>query len=231
MIFRLFILVSGKKLPEYNSPKQGYFKYCINELVKNSQGILLPNIKQLKGVILLGKFIENLDLTARGAWLPYTFGIVLLLFVLFMPKRLSWREIFFVWMTIGLMAWMTDTLVAVQLDLFDMGHPQKRGIGEVINYTIIPPSLSVIFLNFFQSERKWIYAIIFTIISVIYEWGLVQVGNMKLHGWHTWWSIPVYLLMFGVIVPWILRFLRKENADNDGREREFNLNLGREKAR
>lgn len=179
----------------------------------------------------MNTFIENLDLTAKGVWLPNAVGLLLLLFVLFMPKRLSWREVFFVWMTIGFMSWMTDTLVAVQMDLFDLGHPDKRGLGEVINYAIIPPALSVIFLNYFKPEKKWIYAVAFTVISFTYEWGLVQVGFMKLRGWRTLWSIPVYLIMFGLIVPWILRLLRKEHAHNDREGREFDLNLSREKAR
>lgn len=179
----------------------------------------------------MDKFIENLDLTAKGSWLPYTVGLLLFLFVLFMPKRITWREIFFVWMTIGFMAWMNNTLVAVLLDLHDIGSPDKRGAGELINYTIIPPALSVIFLNYFQEEKKWKYATLFIGLSYLYQWGLVQVGNMKLHGWRTWWSIPIYLLMFGVVIPWTLRFLRKEPAGTDNERREFELELFKEKAR
>ncbi len=40
----------------------------------------------------MGNFIQNLDLSAKGIWFPITLGIISLIYIFFMPKRLTWRE-------------------------------------------------------------------------------------------------------------------------------------------
>lgn len=176
------------------------------------------------------KMIDNLDIAAKGVWFPIVVGVVLFLFMLFMRKRLSWREILFIYGIIGFLTWMTDNFVAGIIDAFDLGDPQKEGIGEIFTYGIIPPSLAVISLNY-KGNKKWVSAIFFTVLSLLFEWGLVQVGYMKLKGWVTIWSSPVYLGMFGLILPWLLGLLRKEHGNAGNPDRKFNLNLFKDKAR
>ncbi|MBT2695911.1 hypothetical protein J7E79_00415 [Bacillus sp. ISL-40] len=159
------------------------------------------------------KFIQNLDLSAKGIWFPIIWGIIVLIFVLFMPKRLTWREIY---LTFGVGAFisviMDIAIVGYILDLFDLGNPIKEGLGDLISYAFIAPCYAVIFLNYYKPDKKWLYVLLFTLISVVSEWILVQVGFMKLKGWHTWWSIPVYLVVFGFWLPWHLRLIRKTVA-------------------
>ncbi|PMC33907.1 hypothetical protein CJ195_26175 [Bacillus sp. UMB0899] len=157
------------------------------------------------------KFIENLDLSSKGIWFPISLGVIMLAYVFFMPKRLSWGEIYFIFCTTGYVAIVIDVFIMLNyLDVFDLGHDiQKEGIGDFISYAIIPSCYAVIYLNYFKQEKKWLYIVLFTILSSLSEWALVQVGYMKLKGWQTWWSIPVFIVVFGYWLPWQLSLLRK----------------------
>jgi hypothetical protein len=159
------------------------------------------------------KFIQNLDFSAKGIWFPITLGIISLIYIFFMPKRLSWREIYFIFGTTGYVAITIDMFFMLNyFDVFDLGRdPKQEGIGDFISYGIIPACYAVIFLNCLKQDKKWIYVILFTLLSSLSEWMLVQVGYMKLKGWHTWWSIPVFLFVFGFWLPWQLRLIRRES--------------------
>ncbi|OAS88002.1 MULTISPECIES: hypothetical protein [Metabacillus] len=159
------------------------------------------------------KFIQNLDLSAKGIWFPITLGTIALIYILFMPKRLNWREIYLIFGTIGYVALIIDMFFMLNyFDIFDLGRdPKQEGIGDLISYGIIPSCYAVIFLNHFKPEKKWLYVALFTLLSFLSEWMLVQVGYMKLKGWQTWWSIPVFIIVFGFWLPWHLKLLRKES--------------------
>jgi hypothetical protein len=159
------------------------------------------------------KFIQNLDLSATGIWFPITLGIIAMIYIFFMPKRLTWREIYLIFGTIGYVALTIDMFFMLNyFDAFDLGRdPKQEGIGDFISYGIIPSCYAVIFLNYLKQEKKWIYVTFFTLLSILSEWMLVQVGYMKLKGWHTWWSIPVFIIVFGFWLPWHLRLIRKES--------------------
>lgn len=156
------------------------------------------------------KFIQNLDLSAKGVWFPIVLGVVSLLYMLFMPKRLSWREIY---LTYGVGAFLAITMDIIimggQIDVFDLGDPKKEGIGDIMSYGVSAPCYAVIFLNYLKQEKKWMYVVLFTLLSFLSEWILVQVEFMKLKGWNTWWSLPVYIVIFGFWLPWHLNLIRK----------------------
>lgn len=158
------------------------------------------------------KFIQNLDLSSKGIWFPITLGIVALVYIFLMPKRLTWREIYFTFGTISFVALTVDAFFMMNyLDVFDLGkEPKQEGIGDYITYGIIPSCFSIIFLNHLKKEKKWTYVFFFTLLSLLSEWMLVQVGYMKLKGWHTWWSIPVFVIAYGFWLPWHLRLIRKK---------------------
>ncbi|MEW9674324.1 hypothetical protein [Ammoniphilus sp. 3BR4] len=179
----------------------------------------------------LHKIMDNLDLQSKGIWFPITFGVIVLLFALFMPKRLSWREFYLTFGLVGWIGWMSDIFIGITLDWFDLGIPNKIGLADIISIGIIPSALSVIFLNYYEEKRKWLYAIGFTALSFAFEWVAVQVGYMKLHGWNTWWSLPVYIFVYGFFLPWHIKLIRKEYGGNGNVDEEFNLNLFKEKAR
>lgn len=159
-------------------------------------------------------FIENLDLYAEGIWWPMLSGTFLLFYMLFMPKkRISWKEVYFTFGLVGFVTWVLDgPLLATYLDWFDLGDdPKLTGIGDFMALAIVPSSLAVIYLNYYRREKRWMYVVLFILISLLFEWGLVYVDYMKLHIWRTWWSIPVYVIVYAYWLPWHLRLLRKSH--------------------
>lgn len=159
---------------------------------------------------MVSKFYKNLDLSSRGVWFPITFGIVVLIFVALMPKRLKMKEIYFTFGVVGYVALMLDIFVfATVFDVFDLGNPNIVGIGDIISYGIISPCIAIIFLNFYKKENKWIYVSIFTVISFLYEIILVNLGYMNLHGWNSLFSIPVHIVSFGFWFPFHLKLMRE----------------------
>ncbi|OHR69749.1 hypothetical protein HMPREF3291_00375 [Bacillus sp. HMSC76G11] len=155
--------------------------------------------------------LKDLDLLAKGVWYPITVSIITILFMLFMPKRISWRDIYITFGVGGYLTWMIDSGMN-QIDIFHLADPQKVGVGDVISYGIIPSALAVIYLNYLKFDSKWWLVILFTGLSFFLEWGMVQSGYMKLNGWHTWWSIPVYLIVYGLWLPWHLKFIRSSKS-------------------
>ena len=158
---------------------------------------------------MMSKFYKNIDLSAKGVWFPIISGIAVLIFVVFMPKRLKKKEIYFTFGVVGYVALILDVFVfATAFDLFDLGSPNIVGLGDIMSYGIISPCIALIFLNFYKQENKWIYVLIFTVISFLYEIILVNLGYMNLHCWNSLFSIPVHIISFGFWFPLHLKLMR-----------------------
>lgn len=156
--------------------------------------------------------IKNLDLGAKGLWLPVSLGIILFLYALLMPKKMiNWRELYITIGVIGLVTWIADGIFARYLDLVDFGNPNISGIGEFISYSLVPSSLAVIYLNYLNKENKWKLVIIFTLISILIEWTVAKVGYMKLPHWSHLYSIPIFFLVYSYILPLHLRIIKYNN--------------------
>ena len=146
--------------------------------------------------------MKNLDLYAQGTWLPILISLLLLIYALFMDKKeISWREFYVTFGTIGYFAWISDSILGKMLNLVDFGHPKITGVGEFLSYSLIPSSIAVIYLNYLDKTNKWKLTIIFTIISILIEWGMRSVGYMKPHGWSFFISIPLYFVVFAFLLP------------------------------
>ncbi|MEH7418809.1 hypothetical protein V7266_26605 [Neobacillus drentensis] len=157
----------------------------------------------------MNSFIKNLDLHAQGSWLPIVMSLLLLIYALFMPKKeIGWREFYVTFGIVGYFAWISDSLLGEMIDLVDFGNPEFAGIGEFLSYSLIPSSLSVIYLNYFEKSNKWKLTIIFTIISILIEWGMRSVGYMKVHGWSFFISIPLYFVVFAFLLPFHRKLIK-----------------------
>lgn len=145
---------------------------------------------------------------AQGWWYPAILSSVLLLIVIFMRKKITWKEIYITFGVVGYIVWMIDMILAVPFDFFDLGNPQKEGVPELLLFGIIPSCLSVIYLNYFNPDKKWYFVIMFVILSLLLEWGTVKVGLMELKHWETWWSTPVHFVAYAFYLPWHLKYIR-----------------------
>ena len=150
----------------------------------------------------MNSIMKNLDLYAQGTWLPILISLLLFIYALFMPKNeISWQEFYVTFGTIGYFAWISDSILGKMLNLVDFGHPKITGVGEFLSYSLIPSSIAVIYLNYLDKTNKWKLTIIFTIISILIEWGMRSVGYMKPHGWSFFISIPLYFVVFAFLLP------------------------------
>jgi len=157
----------------------------------------------------LNSIIRSLDLHAQGNWLPIMLSVLLFLYALFMPKKeIGWREFYITFGVVGYFAWISDVVIAKTLNLVDYGNPNITGIGEFLSYSLIPSSLSVIYVNYLKKTNKWILAITFIIISSLIEWGMIKVGYEKSHGWSFFISIPLYFVVFSFFLPLHSKFIK-----------------------
>ena len=159
--------------------------------------------------------IQNLDLQQPGIWFPLVTGAIALLFILFMPKRqMNWRGIYITFGVIGYVTLMLDVfIVGEYFDLFDIGSQDPEGIGDLMTYAVIPSCLAVAYLNFFDRKNIWLYVALFTAISFLFEWELTHVGYMKLKGWQNWYSIPVYIIVYYLWLPWHLKLIQQTHDE------------------
>jgi hypothetical protein len=154
-------------------------------------------------------FVNNLDLSAKGLWFVLLISIVLFLFAIFIPKKqLGWREFYITFSTVGLTAWLADSIIAKMFDLIDLGNPNITGIGEFFSYTLIPSSLSILFLNQLKTNNKWLLTIMFTLISTLIEWAFLKVGYIHPNGWTWYFSIPAYIILFSYFLPLHMKIIR-----------------------
>ncbi|MBQ4870363.1 hypothetical protein IHQ11_28495 [Priestia megaterium] len=160
--------------------------------------------------------IKNLDLSARGIWFPISVAFLLLLFALFMPKReINWLEFYITFGVVGYVAWNSDTVVGRMLDWVDLGNPKITGLGEFVSYNFIPTSLSVIYLNYFKKNNKWILVLLFTLLSTLIEWLMIQTGYLKMKNWSFFiFSIIAYLIVFSIILPIHIKVIKKNLLHN-----------------
>jgi hypothetical protein len=163
----------------------------------------------VRGLCSMESISKNLDLSAKGLWLPVTLAIILLLVALLMPKKnIRWREVYITFGVIGFATWIADGIFTRYLNLVDLGNPKVIGLGEYITYNFVPSSLSVIYLNYLNSKNKWKLVIIFTVISFLIEWAMVKIGYMKLTHWNHLFSLPIFFIVYSYVLPLHLKIIK-----------------------
>ncbi|MCM3576383.1 MULTISPECIES: hypothetical protein [Mesobacillus] len=120
---------------------------------------------------------------------------LLIIFTIFMPKRLTVKENIIMFPIIGYFAWTAHTVFGMMLDFVDFGPTKKVELTDWALVTFIPPLLGILFLNF-KTSKYMIYVVIWTISSFLIELLLDIFGYMKHSEWIIWYSIPTYLLAY-----------------------------------
>lgn len=146
----------------------------------------------------------------QGEWYVWTLFIISVLIVLFMPKKnLTWVGVYIVLGVSGHFTWLANTIAGSALDTFDLAKKNTTELSDTFLLSFVPACISVIYVNFYSSKKRWTFAIIFTLLSFFLELGLVKVGYMKNVTWKTWYGLPVYFLLYSFFFPWLLKLLSK----------------------
>lgn len=148
----------------------------------------------------------------KGIWYPISLSILLLIILIFMPKKINKQEIYISFGVIGYLVWMVDMTLAAPFNIFDIGT-KSDGLPELLLYGFIPSCIAVIFLNFYdRTNKKNLLSILFTIISLLLEWFADLTGIMTSNIWKLYYTIPVFTIVFFLCLPWHLKFIRKTNS-------------------
>jgi hypothetical protein len=154
------------------------------------------------------------------SWYPLTSIVLLSIIVLFMPKKMTWREIYLTFGIIGVLTWMSESFIDDIYQAFQLGPSPKTSITDFLFVSFVPECIGIIFLNFLPKEESWFYRFSWVIGSFLFEWGTVASGYMINKWWRNWYSIPVYLVIFLFFLPWHLQFMRRQPEVNKSKERQ-----------
>lgn len=160
-------------------------------------------------VIVLNKIIENLDIHAKGIWVPIVWAVILLMVVLFMPKeKMNGLQIYCTYGVIGAITWIANSVFGIYLDWVDFGRTESTGIGELLTYAIIPSSLAIWFLNKLHRDNRMKRTLLFVLLSLFIEWTCHISGFMGYNGWSLLYSIPVYIIIYYFFLPFHYRLIK-----------------------
>lgn len=153
--------------------------------------------------------IKRLDLNPDGVWLVYSVGAIIIPLSLFLKKHLTWKEWYITFGVVGFLAWLGNIVFFYQLDLLDSGKPSIGSLPDTIMFGFAPACASVVYCNFYvSSTAKRFLGTLFTLGSIIMEYSLVAIGFLVQKGWSTWYSIPIYLILYFIFLPRHIKFIR-----------------------
>lgn len=137
--------------------------------------------------------------------------IIALIFIWFMPKRLSRKEIYITWWIPSAIAYFLDlTFGVAPWDLFDFLKDPKPEMQSIIVEMIMPACFAIIFLNYMPKKRLpfLFYLAGYVLLSVIMEWLTTLSGYLIYKGWKLWYSGLVYAAGC-LFLRWHLYFIRR----------------------
>lgn len=146
-------------------------------------------------------------------WVVPATIVILGAVILFMPKRLTWKEMYLIWGVIGLWAFIADHLVGSIWNLFDIGPTPEPTYIDIFAVSFIPAEFAILFLNFRPKEgRAWVYGLVWSAATFLYEWLVTYTGYLKDKGWSPWYSIPAWLFVYLFFLNWNLKLIRRSST-------------------
>jgi hypothetical protein len=151
---------------------------------------------------MLEQAVQHLDLSAHGLWFPITVSLCLFALALVLFKRqLTWRDFYITFSVVGFVCWLCDVIITRVFNMIDLGDPKVTGLGDIVSYTFIPPSLSILFLAYLPNKNKWLLSLLFCAGSLLIEYCMMKSGYMRLNGWFFVYSIVVYFIVYAFVLP------------------------------
>ncbi|MEH7436711.1 hypothetical protein V7182_04375 [Neobacillus drentensis] len=153
--------------------------------------------------------LKRLDPFAKGSWFIYLSGSILLFLSAKLTENISRREWFLLFGMVGFYGWMANIILFFILDFMDSGDSSIGGLPDIFMFVIGPVSIAILFLNRYNTPTKIIRVLLFSLLSLLIEYILEKLGFLKLKRWKAYYSIPFYLVLFAVVLPWTLKLIRK----------------------
>ncbi|MEQ2526669.1 hypothetical protein EKG37_03735 [Robertmurraya yapensis] len=136
--------------------------------------------------------------------------IILATIIIFMPKKLSFPEIYFSWIVISFIVLVSDLAIGEIFDFYDLlDKPGPQLIDLMIEITL-PAFFGIIFLNFMPIKIKksiW-YCIFIIIFSTSYEQLARYFEYVHYKGWNITYSV-IYYAVVCIFLYWHSWFIRK----------------------
>jgi len=142
--------------------------------------------------------------------------VVFYAIAIFMPKRISWLDIWSIVLLSLLLETFSDMTLDLKLNLFGYIAPgiQWTGFLPIFLY----PPVNSIFINYYPFQRKknrqCIYILGWTAFCLVYEVAALKSGFFYYISWKLWYSALSYPVLL-LIVFWNFKFTRwlKRHAD------------------
>jgi len=123
------------------------------------------------------------------------FGLV----IYFMPKRISYFEMYTTALFSTVLQLITDIYLEFKYNFYWYFSP---GVDYITLWVVfwIYPSVNIIFLNFYPTNKKFstsVYYILgWTLFALVYEWFAVNSSLFQYNGWKLWYSALIYPFLY-----------------------------------
>lgn len=143
-------------------------------------------------------------------WFPILTIAVNLVFIWYMPKRMTHKEIYTTWAVLSMLSLSVDTLFGHSGEI-TLLHFQEPGlhVSDLLIEIMLAPSFGIIFSNYMPERLGAFiqYTVGWIAFSTLYEWVTVQIDFLVYDGWKLWYSTVIYAITF-VFIRWHMYFLR-----------------------
>ncbi|WP_194138504.1 hypothetical protein [Robertmurraya kyonggiensis] len=136
--------------------------------------------------------------------------IILTVIFIFMPKRLSWSEIYISWIVISFIVLVSDLTLGEIFNFYDLLNKPGPQLTDVIIEITLPACFGIIFLNFMPLEWKksiW-YCLFIIIFSTCYEQLARFFEYVHYKGWKISYSV-LYYFVVSLFLYWHNWFIRR----------------------
>lgn len=137
-------------------------------------------------------------------------GVLWAILSILLVKRLSPVEKYAVWFFTMSFALLFDVFIGGTLDLYDYGGEGLIQWQDLVNISLVNPSLALLYLNYLplRLSKKLLYTAAWIVFLLGYELLFLKLGIMKYKGWSIWYSLLIYPFLFRTII-WNLRWFRR----------------------
>lgn len=145
-----------------------------------------------------------------GNWFAYFSAAAAVAALIFLPKRLTGKEIYITYFVMIALTIYTDLCFGLLLDLYDFINADVS-LSDLILQIALPPTAGVLALNFMPSGPKLfvLYLVTAVAAALFFEWLSLKTGYLVYKGWSLYYSLVVYVIGL-LFLRWHLRFIRQQ---------------------